>query len=225
MEGLILATKMIEVADGKKVPKVVRKRVYHRKADVVLEAAEKAFLQNGFAATSMDAIAEQAGVSKRTVYSNFGSKQELFEAVVKRRCASVIPNQPGEEDFETSDPEALLIGLATDFLTNIFADHQVELYRMIVADSRQFPEIGKLMFEGPILESQSIFEEFIRRQADAGRFAISDPQMAAAQLVSMLKTNVQMRLLFNQSANTSPRAIAASAAASIRLFLHGALPR
>jgi AcrR family transcriptional regulator len=202
-----------------------RKRVYLRKTDVILSAAEKAFLQNGFALTSMDAIAEQAGVSKRTVYSNFSSKQELFKAVVQQRCASVVPNPPDTTAFETADPESLLVGLATEFLTNILTEEQIELYRMIVSDSRHFPEIGQLMFEGPILESQSIFEGFIRRQVEAGRFVAVDPTLAAAQLVAMLKTNVQMRLLLNQPTNTSPLAISTMAAACVRQFINGVGPR
>jgi TetR/AcrR family transcriptional regulator, mexJK operon transcriptional repressor len=202
-----------------------RKRIYHRKTDVILEAAEAAFLKNGYAGTSMDAIAELANVSKRTVYSNFNSKQALFGAVIKRRCADVIPHMLTEAELATTDLEPLLVGLAIDFLTNIFATEQVALYRTIVADSQQFPEIGKMMFDGPIMQSQDVFEELIRHQAASGRLDVADPQLAASQLVSLLKTNVQMRLLFNQSANTSPRAIAASATASVRLFLRGALPR
>jgi TetR/AcrR family transcriptional regulator, mexJK operon transcriptional repressor len=206
-------------------PTGTSKRVYHRKTDVILEAAEAAFLQSGYAGTSMDAIAERANVSKRTVYSNFNSKQELFGAVIKRRCANVIPHTLTKDELATTDLEPLLIGLAIDFLTNVFAKEQVELYRTIVADSQQFPEIGKMMFDGPIMQSQDIFEELIRHQASAGRLEVADAQLAASQLVSLLKTNVQMRLLFNQPANTTPRAVAASAAASVRLFLRGALPR
>src|SRR5438067_10651894 len=52
------------------------------KAAAVLRAARRAFLASGFGAVSMDAIAREAGVSKATVYAHFGSKEELFGAVV-----------------------------------------------------------------------------------------------------------------------------------------------
>ena len=52
------------------------------KAAIVLRAARRAFLAGGFGAVSMDAIAREAGVSKATVYAHFGSKEELFGAVV-----------------------------------------------------------------------------------------------------------------------------------------------
>ena len=54
------------------------------KAEAVLAAAERAFLAGGFGAVTMDAVAREAGVSKATVYAHYGSKEELFGAVVAR---------------------------------------------------------------------------------------------------------------------------------------------
>jgi TetR/AcrR family transcriptional repressor of mexJK operon len=48
-----------------------RRRVHARKTEIVLEAAQEAFLEAGYVNTSRDAVAERAGVSKHTVYSNF----------------------------------------------------------------------------------------------------------------------------------------------------------
>ena len=52
----------------------------------ILAAAKRAFLAAGFGAVSMDTIAREAGVSKATVYAHFGSKEELFGAVIEREC-------------------------------------------------------------------------------------------------------------------------------------------
>src|SRR5690349_23704954 len=56
------------------------------KAALVLRGARRAFLAGGFGAVSMDTIAREAGVSKATVYAHFGSKEELFGAVIGREC-------------------------------------------------------------------------------------------------------------------------------------------
>lgn len=200
-----------------------RRRKYARKTDIVLQAAERAFLQSGFANTSMDAVAELAGVSKRTVYSNFGNKQELFAAVIRKRCAEVVPKAPSSVDMLTDNPEGVLIKLATAFLKNIYSAPQVELYQTIVAEARTFPEIGRIMFEGPIMQSQQIFDEFLRAQVKLEHLFFADIDQAAAQLIAILKTNVHMQLLFNQPAVTGDHQIAKSAAASVRLFLHGGL--
>lgn len=55
-----------------------------RKRESILDAAQEAFVQEGYEATSMDYISELANASKRTVYNHFPSKEELFQAVLDR---------------------------------------------------------------------------------------------------------------------------------------------
>src|SRR6185312_14690775 len=57
-----------------------------RKVVLILEAARALFLEVGYGATSVDAIARAAGVSKATLYGHFPSKEALFEAVVVAQC-------------------------------------------------------------------------------------------------------------------------------------------
>lgn len=223
---------MAVIASAQKLPtaraasqRFPSRRVYARKTEIVLEAAERAFLEGGYGATSMDAIAERAGVSKRTVYSNFGSKKDLFAAVIRKHGSMVLPLSIEEIDLESSDLEPILTDLATNFLMSICTPEQVELYQTVLAESRKFPELGKLMIDGPFLRSERLFDQFLRAQVDRGRLSFPDIDLAAPQLVAMLKTNVHMRLLFNQPVQVTNASLAASAAASVRLFLSGARPR
>ena len=62
--------------------KVRKKRDTSQKRNAILEGAVKVFTKNGFDASSMDHIAEVAGVSKRTVYNHFPSKEILFQEIV-----------------------------------------------------------------------------------------------------------------------------------------------
>ena len=55
--------------------------------ELVLSAAARVFAQRGFDATSLDAIAEEAGFSRGAVYYNFADKDELFLELLDRRCA------------------------------------------------------------------------------------------------------------------------------------------
>src|SRR5258708_34464897 len=85
------------------------------KAAIILRAARGAFLANGFGAVSMDAIAREAGVSKATIYAHFGSKEELFGAVV----ADVAEQRFGGFSARELDPldiEASLGTIARRFL-------------------------------------------------------------------------------------------------------------
>ncbi|WP_375395688.1 TetR/AcrR family transcriptional regulator [uncultured Sphingomonas sp.] len=206
-------------------PKRRTSRIYVRKTDIVLTAAERVFLRAGFAATSMDDVADEAGVSKRTVYSNFGSKERLFAEVVGKRCASVVPD-PATFAAALGQPvdEGLRL-LAVAFLKGIFHPAQVELYQTVVAAVRRRPEVGRIMYEGPITQSQRLFADYLRVQAEAGKLALDDVELAASQLIALLKTNIHMKLLFGQPVRIGPKLIDSSARASVELFLHGALPR
>lgn len=67
------------------MPEVIKsrkKRDTSLKRQIILEGAIKVFTGNGFDASSMDKIAEVAGVSKRTIYNHFKSKESLFQGIV-----------------------------------------------------------------------------------------------------------------------------------------------
>ena len=80
----------------------MQKRVSVKMKQVV-EAAGRLFLENGFVAVSMDAVAQEAGVTKQTVYRYYRSKEKLFEAVQKSLAASADWNEPGR--FEDPDTD------------------------------------------------------------------------------------------------------------------------
>ena len=81
------------------------------------------------------------------------------------------------------------------------------------------------MYEGPIQETQRLFAAFLEGHVREGRLAIADADLAATQLIALLKTNVHMKLMFGRPVRIGPKLIGASARASVRLFLDGALPR
>lgn len=200
-----------------------KRRHYARKNDIVLAAAEHAFVEYGYAGTSVDSIAELAGVSKRTVYSNFSTKQVLYAEVIKKRCAGVVPGlDPKGTD---ADPEETLLKASVAFLEALYAPEQIALYQTVVADSRQFPNAGKIMFDGPVMRSQHVFDEYFREQAHRGHMRFPNIDLAAAQFVALLKTNVHMSLMLNQPTPVSRRKLEEISRASIHLFLYGALAR
>ncbi len=112
----------------------VRRRVYVRKTEPILAAAETLFLKQGFAATSMHEVAAAASVAKATVYSNFPSKETLFEAVIYRRAEKSRPDLKAI-DLNSSDVEGTLLELACAFLSDIYSREQVELFQTVVADA------------------------------------------------------------------------------------------
>lgn len=196
-------------------------RMHSRKSGIILKAAEQVFLRSGFAATTMDDVASEAQVSKKTVYSNFNSKAELFAQVIEKRCARNVPSQDQLEAALKASPADGLLLLSVAFLKNVFAPAQVELYQTVVAAVRRHPDIGRVIFDGPVTATQNMFASYLEQVVEAGQLDIPDTGLAATQLIALLKSNTHMKLAFGRPVRIGPKAIKESAAASIDLFLKG----
>jgi AcrR family transcriptional regulator len=114
----------------------------------IVGGAKDVFLRHGFERASMDGIAAAAGVSKMTVYRYFRSKEELFAGVIRDLCERII-----DEDLErmlARRPEEALRAFARKMVTILFARDTIELHRIVIAESRRFPALGRLFYKsGP----------------------------------------------------------------------------
>lgn len=189
----------------------------------ILKAATEVFTTQGFAQASMDVIAERAQVSKRTVYHHFETKQELFAAVVQTLCANVVPPSLESLEIETSRPEHVLRELGIQFLQGIYDPEQIELFRTIATDARTFPELGALMFDGPVTRSEQLVAQYLQHLASNDVLRVTSPVLAAGQFLGMIKTNLHVRLLLKPRTTVSAQEIKTIVESSVDLFLHGAL--
>ena len=171
----------------------------------IIEAAKALFLETGFGPTSMDAVAERAGVSKRTVYSHFESKEALFDSIMSQMCSvlgAAIQQQidlmmAKAEQADGPDPEMpeMLQVLGSRFLTLITDPTDVALFRIIIGEASRFPQLGREFFEkGPkrLTEQLSVY---FARQHDLGSLKVDDPNQAAWQFLAMVKDPLHLKLL------------------------------
>jgi AcrR family transcriptional regulator len=111
-----------------------RKRAAHlgpeRRRPDVLDAALKLFLVSGYDGTSMQAVADEAGVTKPVVYACFNSKDELFRALLAREEERIVGEIQGAfTNPDLTDPETTLIDGFTGFLRAV--GDSPEVYRLI----------------------------------------------------------------------------------------------
>jgi AcrR family transcriptional regulator len=86
----------------------------------LVDAAERLFTAQGFHATSLEAVADEAGYTRGAVYSNFASKEDVFFAVYERRVEAFLP------DLERALAEAGDVGEA---LLSVTAEHRARRER------------------------------------------------------------------------------------------------
>ena len=111
-----------------------RKRAAHlgpaRRRPEVLDAALELFLKTGYDGTSMQAVAEKAGVTKPVVYACFDSKDELFRALLRREERRILTEIQGAfQNADLSDPETTLTEGFIGFLRAV--DDSPDVYRLI----------------------------------------------------------------------------------------------
>lgn len=151
----------------------------------ILEAAQRHFNEHGLERASVEAIAADAGVSKMTVYSHFGSKEGLFQAGVRDRTSMVVADAPGTEALDTADPEKVLLAIGGRFLELARGDDALGALRSVYGVAGAQPEVCREFYkEGPE-RAVSELAAYLRRAHSAGTLKVRDPLQAADIFLSM----------------------------------------
>lgn len=196
-------------------------RIRQSKAKI-LDAAEHVFLRSGFLGTKMDAVADQAGVSKQTVYAHYKSKEALFVHVVENMtgAAAHLIGEDVEDDYTDRSAEAFLLQVATDQLLHVMTPRLMRLRRLVIGEVERFPDLGRSLYEGGPRRSIDRITRAIEHYADLGQLHCSDARTAASQfnwLVMGGPTNAAMML--GDKSIPSKRDLKLHAAESVRIFM------
>ena len=195
------------------------------KADAIVLAARKLFLEQGYGAVSMDAIAAEAAVSKRTVYSHFANKEELFAGVIRGLCV-VGSWDPSALPFDVEAPAELVLSeIGTMFLHTTMTSNAIALHRTVIAEAPRFPELGKVFFETGPAVLLAIVADVLRAQTLIGHLEIDDADEAAAQLLALFYNPLGLRVQLGIEANPSDERIAQVVASSVKTFIKSHAPR
>jgi AcrR family transcriptional regulator len=188
------------------------------KAESILAAAKRAFLAGGFGAVSMDAIARDAAVSKATVYAHFGSKEELFGAVIARECEQRFAGLSASE-LDPGDVRASLTILGRRFLDLVLSPDALALHRIILGEVTRFPVLGTVFWRAGPERNLIQIEEFLLNAARSGTLSLRDTRLAAEQFVSLLRGEIHLRQLLRLEKKTGEREIRTAVEAAVETFL------
>ena len=194
------------------------------KRQAILEAAERVFMRDGFGLAGIDDIVAESGVSKRTLYAHFPSKEALFGAIVRDVCDELLTplRQPRIDD---ATPRETLIALGRTFLDVILSPKALSLYRVVVAEAPRFPELGRLFFEAGHSSAAALLADYIERMIDRGAFRPVDSRHAAEAFYAVMCGFIHDRKLLQMDGGSDTAAIEAHLTLITDLFLDGLTQR
>lgn len=163
-------------------------------SDRILDVATELFLGHGFGATSIEGIARDAGISKRTFYHRFGSKETVFEAVVRRLIARWMPPFDAGLLNAPSLTEALHRA-ATHMVEAALTPEALALHRMVIAEARQFPQLARILHELGAASGVERIGRCLEKYIASGELRPIDHGFAAEQFILMVVTGPQRRAL------------------------------
>lgn len=165
---------------------------YHRQvaADnraAILDAATALFLETGYDRTSLAKVADRAGVSKATLFKQFPTKAELFEAMV---LGAGDTESDEELELPSGDFRSGLVALGMAYSELLSRPRMTDLIRAVITESARFPELREQTFDFGTLPVLRSLRRFLTAADARGEARVEDADVAASQFLGMIATMV-----------------------------------
>jgi TetR/AcrR family transcriptional regulator, mexJK operon transcriptional repressor len=190
------------------------------KRDKIVRSAAKLFLERGYDNVSMNDIIDLVGGSKGTIYSNFGSKEKLFAAVVEQLCSDVTVHIDARP---IGTIEEQLTRIAQSFVSRVLSPQILSFHRLMTSIGRTFPVAGRLFYNtGPGTAYQVIAGWISFQQRSGNIRGDLDPHRLAVLFHDMLIGDQQMSWLTSASTDKDrDKRIDQTIRIAVAVFLQG----
>lgn len=188
----------------KKLPSAVPPATRDPLRERILRAAFEAFTQRGYSATSTLEIATRAKVSKRDLYANFGSKQEMLAACIRSRAERMrLP--PG---LPIPHSRQMLAATLTAFATNVLREGShpsvIAMFRLAIAEATRSPEIAQALDSTGRAAMRGALAELLASAQSTGVLGAGEPIEMATQYLGLLWEGLMVGLLLGVAAPPAP---------------------
>ncbi len=182
----------------------------------ILAAARKIFLDGMPEHATMDAVAQQAGMSKKTIYREFKSQVELLGALLLENVADLGDFPPPKSSEEV---EVELYGMLVRMVTHFTSPRSMALARLIISEVRRYPEL--INASKPKGFPREKLADWLASPVVRAKFQIEDPDDAAAMLFGMVMQDSGFKLMVVSNATMPPHLIETRARRAVQIFLRG----
>lgn len=164
------------------VSRTYHQRVADEKRALIVRAATALFLELGYDRSSLARIAEEAGVSKATLFKQFPTKAALFDAIVTESWAGadelVVP--------PVGDLAAGLTAIGRRYAVLLTRPEMADLFRIVIAELPRFPELARAQFAQGKMPYFDSVRRYLEAEAEAGTASVADTDMATTQFLGMI---------------------------------------
>jgi TetR/AcrR family transcriptional regulator, mexJK operon transcriptional repressor len=151
------------------------------KLEAILDSAYALFLERGVAATTMEAVAERASVSKMTIYANFQDKPTLLTAVFDR-CIKLLHAFELTVGPDLKSSVERLVELGQAVVSAASNPEVVRMNRLMMECADEHPRLAAVFYNAGRGEAIKRIAEFLKSLTQRGFLSIKDPDLAAEQL-------------------------------------------
>jgi AcrR family transcriptional regulator len=188
--------------------------------EALLQAAAEVFFEQGYAATSIDAIIERAGGSKRNIYNEFGNKEGLFSAIITENADKVLSTLAIEE-IEGHDLRETLTVFGQRLMVGYMSPTLLGIYRMAVTEANRFPDLVKSFYEQGPGRATSQLAKVLEGAKKRGEIRVNDCPRVAGHFVGMIRDNLHLQVVLGLRPPPSEKEVQEAVASAVEVFLNG----
>jgi AcrR family transcriptional regulator len=192
--------------------------------NALLQAAAEVFFEQGYAATSIDAIIERVGGSKRNIYNEFGNKEGLFSAIITESADKVLSTLAIEE-IEGHDLQETLTAFGQRLMDVYMSPTLVGIYRVVGTEANRFPDFVKLFYEQGPGRATSRLAEVLEEAKERGEIRTDDCLRVAGHFVGMIRGNLHLQVVLGLRQPPSDEEAQEVVSSAVGVFLNGVRPR
>lgn len=181
----------------------------------LLEAAEELFIEHGYDKTSVEMIAEAAGIARQTVYNQFGSKEGLFLAITKGLAADVTASISEPLDAGR-DVRAMLERFLAGFVRVALSPRATAIYRLVISETPRFPILGRVIYDEGVARTNADLAALLSVQS---ALDVPYPELAARHLIALTMHHLHLLAHLGIAATVTPRRLQREIRSAVTAFL------
>lgn len=186
-----------------------------------LEAATEVFFRSGFAGASVDEVIAKVGGSKRTIYSYFGNKEQLFATIVEEISARAMAPL-AEGSFRQNDLSSTLYEVGSRYISVVMSPEALQLYRTVVGEGARFPELGKTFFAAGPGRASARLAAVLRENSKEWGLLERECERLAEHFLGMIRDDLHLQVVLGLRPPPTPAETEAAVRSAVGIFMDGA---